>query len=257
MLARTLGKTGISVSPIGYGAVKIGRNQQTKYGDFAIPDDLEVEKLLLGILDLGINLIDTAPAYGLSESRIGNVLKKQRSRCVLSTKVGETFVDGKSNYDFSSDAIEKSVFRSLRRLQTDHVDLLLLHSNGRDQEILKQTDAVETLERIRNRGWARAIGFSGYQLSEETDCLNWADILMLEYHPENTIRKPLIDQANAVGVGVLVKKGLDCGRIAPAAAIGHALEHRGVSSLVIGSLNLKHCVENCALAAAANANESN
>ncbi len=257
MLARTLGKTGISVSPIGFGAVKIGRNQKTKYGDFAIPNDHELEQLLLGILDLGINLIDTAPAYGLSESRIGNVLKKQRSRCVLSTKVGETFVDGKSEYDFSSAAIEKSVSRSLRRLQTDYIDLLLLHSNGEDQKILKQTDAVETLERIRHKGWTRAIGFSGYQQTAETECLNWADVMMIEYHPENTVRKPLIDQAQGLGVGVLVKKGLDCGRIAPAVAINYILRQRGVSSLVIGSLNLNHCAQNAALAITANAKESN
>ena len=248
MLARTLGKTGISVSPIGFGAVKIGRNHKTKYGDFAIPNDREVEQLLLGILDLGINLIDTAPAYGLSESRIGNVLRKQRGRCVLSTKVGETFVGGKSKYDFSSTAIEKSVSRSLRRLQTDHVDLLLLHSDGRDHEILKQTDAVETLERIRHKGFARAIGFSGYQQTAETECLKWADVMMIEYHPDNTARKTLIGQAEASGVGVLVKKGLDCGRIAPSVAIDHILRQQGVSSLVIGSLNLSHWVENFNLA---------
>ncbi|MEC8338642.1 MAG: aldo/keto reductase [Planctomycetota bacterium] len=257
MLARTLGKTGISVSPIGFGAVKIGRNQQTKYGDFLIPNDHEVEQLLLGILDLGINLIDTAPAYGLSESRIGKVLKKERDRCVLSTKVGEAFVDGKSEYDFSSAAIEKSVSRSLRRLQTDYVDLLLLHSNGQDQKILKHTDAVETLERIRHKGWTRAIGFSGYQQTAETECLNWADVMMIEYHPENTARELLINQAQGLGVGVLVKKGLDCGRIAPDVAIDHALSQRGVSSLVIGSLNLNHWAQNAALAITANAKESN
>ena len=249
MLARTLGKTGITVSPLGFGTVKIGRNQKTKYGEFAVPDDQEAEKLLLGILDLGVNLIDTAPAYGLSESRIGNILKDYRGRLVLSTKVGETFINGNSCYDFSTAAIEQSVMTSLQRLKTDYVDVLFIHSNGRDRQILEQTDAVETLERIRKRGVARAIGFSGYQLAAEISCLDWADILMLEYHPENTRRRQLIDRAAKAGVGVLVKKGLDSGRIAPDVGIGHALQHPEISSLIIGSLNLRHFTENCSLAA--------
>ena len=249
MLARTLGKTGISVSPIGFGAVKIGRNQQTKYGEFAIPDDQAAEKLLLGILDLGVNLIDTAPAYGMSEWRIGNILKDHRRRLVLSTKVGETFINGNSRYDFSTSAIEQSVVTSLRRLKTDYVDVLLIHSNGRDQEILQQTDAVETLQRIRKKGVARAIGFSGYELEAEISCLDWADIMMLEYHPENTLRRQLIDRAADAGIGVLVKKGLDSGRIAPDVGINHALKNKEISSLIIGSLNLNHFAENCALAA--------
>ncbi len=249
MLVRSLGKTGISVSAIGYGAVKIGRNQQTKYGNFKIPDDKDVKNLLHGLLDLGINLIDTAPAYGLSESRIGNTLKGHRRRLVLSTKVGETFINGNSHHDFSSTAIEQSVVTSLKLLKTDHLDIVSIHSNGQDQHILEQTDAVKTLEKIRKKGWARAIGFSGYRLESELSCLDWADIMMIEYHPENTIREKLIDRAAAAGVGVLVKKGLDSGRIAPDVGIAHALAKQEVSSIIIGSLNFRHLTENCALAA--------
>ena len=80
-----------------------------------------------GLLDLGINLIDTAPAYGLSESRIGNTLKGHRRRLVLSTKVGETFINGNSHHDFSSTAIEQSVVTSLKLLKTDHVIAISNH----------------------------------------------------------------------------------------------------------------------------------
>ena len=248
MLARTLGGTGISVSPIGYGTVKIGRNQKTKYGDFLIPTDAEAKNLLLGILDLGINLIDTAPAYGLSETRIGNILADHRKRFILSTKVGETFVDGKSYYDFGVSAIENSVGESLRRLRTDYVDILLVHSNGQDREILDQSDVIETLQRLRSKGWARAIGFSGSNIQAERTCLDWADIMMIEYHAENTTRGELIDRAQAAGVGVLVKKGLDSGRLSPTESVGCVLAKPAVSSMVIGGLNLAHFAQNCALA---------
>ena len=248
MLARTLGRTGISVSPIGFGSVKMGRNQKTKYGDFSIPSDQDAENLLLGILDLGINLIDTAPAYGLSEARTGNVLSDHRKRFILSTKVGEKFINGRSHYDFSATAIRSSVAESLRRLQTDHVDIILAHSHGRDQEILDQTDLVETLQHLRSKGWTRAIGFSGSQIESESNCLKWADVMMIEYHTENTTRGDLIDRAHAEGVGVLVKKGLNPRRLVPSQAIGHVLAKPSVGSLVIGGLSLEHFAENCRLA---------
>ena len=71
---RPLGGTGFSISPIGFGAFKIGRNQKTKYAaPYDLPSDEQVSELLNGLLDLGINYIDTAPAYGTSEERIGPI----------------------------------------------------------------------------------------------------------------------------------------------------------------------------------------
>ncbi|MDC0262316.1 aldo/keto reductase, partial [Planctomycetaceae bacterium] len=86
---RPLGKTGIIVSAIGFGSFKIGRNQGIKYpSGYELPTDQECERLLNGILDLGINLIDTAPAYGIAEQRLGQLLSqfpsKRRDEIVLS-----------------------------------------------------------------------------------------------------------------------------------------------------------------------------
>ena len=79
MVHRRLGRTGRHVSPIGFGAFKIGRNQGIKYASaYDLPDETAVAALLEGVLDLGINLIDTAPAYGLSEERIGRALGNDR-----------------------------------------------------------------------------------------------------------------------------------------------------------------------------------
>ena len=146
MVSRSLGQTGLIVSRIGLGTTKLGRNTDVKYPKaFALPSDKQVGELLDTALRLGVNLIDTAPAYGASEARLGVFVGSYRDRFVLSTKCGEQYRNGSSVYDFSAGAIMASVEASLRHLNVDHVDILLLHSDGRDIEILTQTDALEAL----------------------------------------------------------------------------------------------------------------
>ena len=100
---RDVGQTGLKVPPLGFGAFKIGRNEGVKYPTpYDLPDEAAVGRLLNSILDLGCTLIDTAPAYGLSEARIGQAIGHRRGEFVLSTKVGETFEDGQSNLRFLS-----------------------------------------------------------------------------------------------------------------------------------------------------------
>ena len=96
---RELGQSGISVSCIGLGTVKFGRNQEVKYpSSFALPSDEEIVSLIDQAKSLGINLLDTAPAYGSSEQRLGRLLS-DRKDWVICTKVGEEFVTGKSEAD--------------------------------------------------------------------------------------------------------------------------------------------------------------
>jgi len=246
---RPLGRTGLSVSPIGFGAFKIGRNREIKYPEgYALPDEAEASRLLNHVVDLGINLIDTAPAYGLSEERIGNALADRRDDIVLCTKVGETFDEVGSRRDFSGGAIRRAVQNSLRRLRTDAVDLLLIHSDGRDMEILEHSDAVETLLQLRAAGLTRTIGLSVRTTQGARAALTWADVLMVEYHLDEKSYAPIIEEAGAAGVGILVKKGLAAGHLDPEPAIRFVLGNASVSSLVVGSLNLEHLRANVAAA---------
>jgi len=248
---RQLGTGGPQVSPIGFGAFKIGRNQKTKYGaHYELPGDAAVARLLNEVLDLGINYIDTAPAYGVSEARIGAAVGHRRSEFVLSTKVGESFDEqsSTSTYDFSREAIEASVRQSLQRLQTDYLDVLVLHSPGDDLGILHGTDAIPTLLALRERGVVRAVGLSAKTPEGSLAAIPWADVLMVEYHLADRSQEAALEAAAAAGLGIVVKKGLSAGHLSAAEAIPFVLANRAVSSLIIGSLNAEHLRENLKLA---------
>lgn len=250
MVHRRLGRSGLHVSPIGFGAFKIGREVGAKYPDpYELPDEPAVERLLNGVLDLGISLIDTAPAYGLSEERIGRAIAHRRGDFILSTKAGETFEDGRSTYDFSGPAIHASVERSLRRLETEVIDILFIHSDGNDLAILNETDAVDAMCALREAGRVRAIGFSGKTVAGARAALAWADVLMVEYHLEDSSHEGVIGEAAGADVGVIVKKGLASGHLPADAALRFVLSNLAVGSVVVGGLSLGHLRDNIALAA--------
>lgn len=242
---RRLGASGPLVSVIGYGAFKIGRNSQTKYGvDYELPDDAAVSRLLNGMLNLGINYFDTAPAYGLSEERIGQAIGHRRSEYILSTKVGEEFENGQSRYDFSRSAIERSVQRSLRRLRTDVLDLLFIHSPADDLKVLQQTDVVPTLLHLRETGLVRQIGHSAKTIAGAHNAMEWADVLMVEYHLSDRSTEPVITDAAAAGVGIVIKKALASGKLPVRDALQFVATNPGVTSLAVGTLNLDHMRDN-------------
>ncbi len=245
MRRRPLGNTGLLVSAIGFGAFKIGRNQNMKYPQgYPLPDEAMVDVLLNACLDLGINYIDTAAAYGVSEERIGRAISHRRGEFVLSTKVGEFFDEGTSRYDFSRHAMEASVRGSLARLQTDRVDLLLLHANADDLRIVTQTDAVETLQSLKSAGLTRFIGVSAKTDEAARSAMDWADLLMIDYSPQDASHEAVMEEAHRRGIGVIAKKGLGSGHLNAEAAIKFVLANQHVSSLLVGSLNLEHIRQN-------------
>src|SRR3546814_656049 len=111
--------------------------------------------------ELGINLIDTAPAYGVSEERLGPLLAGQRDEWVIVSKVGEEFENSQSRFDFSATHTRFSVERSLKRLRTDRIELVLVHSDGNDLDILQHAEVYQTLAELKREGKILGYGLSG------------------------------------------------------------------------------------------------
>lgn len=153
MELREYGNTGMKVSTLGFGGSEIGSNVSKQ----------DVETLLNTALDAGLNVIDTAECYGNSEELIGDVLSHRRDDYYLFTKCGHAAgVDGP---DWDAKVLEQTIDRSLRRLKTEYVDVIHLHSCS--EEILRQGAVIEVLQRAKEAGKTRFIGYSG----DTTDAL--------------------------------------------------------------------------------------
>ena len=248
MKLRALGSSGIDVSPLGLGTVKIGRNQQVKYPQgFDIPDDARVSELLGLAWELGINFIDTAPAYGSSEQRLGQLLP-HRDDWVIMTKVGEIFENGRSRFDFSAEHTRSSVENSLKRLRRDRVDVVLVHSDGNDMAIIEDGAALDALDRMKQQGLIRAYGMSTKTVEGGCWIVENTDVVMATYNLESDAELPVIERAYQLNKGVLVKKGLQSGHAASVEdAFRHVLMQPGVSSMIVGTINLDHLRSNVVL----------
>jgi len=245
MKLRALGTTGINVSPLGLGTVKIGRNEQVKYPQgFEIPDDRQVGELLALAWDLGINFIDTAPAYGTSEQRLGQLLP-ERENWVIMTKVGEIFENGQSRFDFSADHTRRSVEHSLQKLKRDMADIVLVHSDGNDMDIINDGAALETLDKMKQQGLIRAYGMSTKTVEGGTWIVEHTDVVMATFNLETDAELPVIERAHALHKGVVVKKGLQSGHTDSVEdAFRHVLTQPGVSSMIVGTINCDHLRSN-------------
>lgn len=236
---KQLGDTGIEVSVLGLGTTKFGRNVGVKYPEsFEIPSEADLADLLALAKDLGINVIDTAPAYGTSEERLGRLLKAQRDDWVIVGKVGEEFEGGDSSYHFSPEHFEMSVERSLKRLQTDYIDVLLIHSDGSDMDILRDEAVVEKMRDFKARGLVRAIGASTKSAEGGIRALELMDVCMASYNPAYRDEEAVLDYAAAHNKGMFLKKALSSGHDSnPAEALKFSLSHPGVSCAVVGTIN--------------------
>jgi len=245
---RPLGATGIRVSALGLGTVKLGRNQGVRYPrHFDIPNDRAARGLLAKARDLGINLLDTAPAYGTSEARLGDLLKDNRQDWVLCTKVGEEFHDGQSHFDFSPAHTRASIERSLQRLGTDVIDIALVHSNGDDLTILEEAGTLDTLRGLQQKGLIRAIGMSAKTVAGGLAAAPLCDVLMVSYNANDHSQLPVLEACRDNGTGVMVKKALDSGHLANGdvgSALRDALGQTAVDSLVIGTISTTNLAAN-------------
>lgn len=148
MEKRIFGKTGLQVTPLGFGGSEIGYEGATV---------ATVKTLLNSALDAGLNVIDTAECYVNSEELIGEAVGHRRNEYFLFTKCGHT--EDYSKPDWSMPALLRSIDRSLQRLRTDCVDLVQLHSCS--EELLRRGEVIEALQKARMAGKTRFIGYSG------------------------------------------------------------------------------------------------
>ena len=248
---RPLGNTGLQVSALGLGTVKLGRDQAVKYpGSFTIPDDHNAAALLAQARDLGINLIDTAPAYGNSEERLGKLLAGQRSDWLICSKVGEEFEGGQSHFDFSPEHTRQSVQRSLRRLNTAVIDIVLVHSDGNDLHIIREMGTLEVLEQLKQEGLIRAFGMSTKTVEGGLTAAAVSDVVMLTYNLDSREELPVLDACASLGVGALIKKALASGHLARQyqdpvqASMDLVFAHPATSAAIVGTITPAHLQAN-------------
>jgi aryl-alcohol dehydrogenase-like predicted oxidoreductase len=165
-----------------------------------------VDRLLGGALDAGLNVIDTAECYENSETLIGQALGRRRTQVHLFTKCGHG--GGWTRADWRPSALLSSIERSLARLATDHVDLIQLHSCSLAQ--LKKGDVITALERARERGWTRYVGYSGDGAAARyaIECGRFDTLQTSVSIADQEARELTLPLARERGVGVVAKRPL-------------------------------------------------
>jgi aryl-alcohol dehydrogenase-like predicted oxidoreductase len=208
--ATTLGRTGLTVSTIGFGAMEL----RGPDGPWPRPIDEEsAARLLNRVLDSGITLIDTAPDYGLSEGFIGRHLARRRDEYVLATKCGCTInADGSpvegDVHTFGRANLRAAAEQSLRRMRTDYIDLIQFHHSPSGEELAAH-DSVAELLALRDEGKVRFIGMS----ATLPNCyghldMNVFDVIQVPYSLLEREHEEFLSRAVAAGVGTIARNGV-------------------------------------------------
>ena len=198
MQMRPLGNTGLNVSRLGAGLARIGR-------ELTLADVDEAGQVLNAALDGGINFLDTAACYDISEELVGRTVAHRREEYVLATKCGHVTGDA-SSQSWSVETIQQSIDRSLTRMKTDHLDLLQLHSCG--VEVLERGEVVDALLDAKAAGKTRFVGYSG-----DNEAAQWAvesglfDTLQTSFSVvDQYARTRLFEPATDRGMGIIIKR---------------------------------------------------
>jgi len=251
----TIAETGLSVSPLGLGTVKLGRNTGVKYpAAFKIPDDKQALTLLEQAWDLGINLLDTAPAYGNSEQRLGELFPKVNKDWVIATKVGETFNPDTagSAYNFTPEFIQHSVETSLKNLKRDVLDIVLIHSDGQDKTIIEQYGVLDVLNDLKQQGLVRATGMSTKTVEGGLLTLQQADIAMVMHNLAYRDEQAVIEHAAISNKAIFIKKALGSGHLTESSSdtdpvqanFDFIYQNPAVASVIVGTITPLHLRDN-------------
>jgi aryl-alcohol dehydrogenase-like predicted oxidoreductase len=229
MESRVLGRSGIEVSPMGLGGLPIGglfwrtdfdsvpwvtdRSKPFSGGWGPVDDDESIRAIRAG-LDLGVNLIDTSSSYGCghSERIIGKAIAGRRHEVVISTKFGNDIDEEKREYrghDVAPDAIRASCEASLRRLDTDYIDVFLLHWSGYDGDA---EPIVEVLEELVQAGKIRTYGWSNHEADKMDRFTKHANFAVVEFPHSVLQRSPeMLALCEERNLGALIRSPLSMG----------------------------------------------
>jgi len=206
MNQRPFGNTGIQVSEIGLGAWQLANP------DWGVSDRNEALEIVQKSLEAGCNFFDTAPGYGggRSEELLGEGLKSVRKDVIICTKFGHT-ANGKT--DFSTDAIRPSLEASMKRLQTDYLDIVLMHNPPREMMDGRIASQYEEFEKLKAEGIIREYGVSldwreELELVLDTTKSKAAEVFFNALYQETL---PAYQKAQERGVGLIIKVPLDSG----------------------------------------------
>jgi aryl-alcohol dehydrogenase-like predicted oxidoreductase len=203
-----LGRTKLQVSKLGYGAMEL------RGGRRRLSSTDAVAGLLNGVLDAGINFIDTSPDYGVSEELIGQHISHRRNEFYLASKCGcpidipATSPGERPPHSFTRSNVRAGVERSLRRMKTDHLDLVQFHVSP-TRATLEENDSVEELRELQREGKVRFIGMSG-TLPNLTDhiAMGVFDAFQIPYSALERNHESVIGDAARSGAGIIVRGGV-------------------------------------------------
>ena len=205
---RQLGRTGLQVTTLGYGAMEIRGAPRGR--DVT---DAQAETILHAVLDAGINYIDTSIDYGVSEERIGRYIGDRRAEYYLASKCGclvgaPPAPRGQTSpHVFTRDNILRGVEQSLLRMRTDHLDVLQFHISP-SRQTLEKDGALETVLELKRSGATRFIGMSG-TLPHLVDhvAMGVFDVFQIPYSAVEREHEAIIGAAARGGAGIVVRGG--------------------------------------------------
>jgi aryl-alcohol dehydrogenase-like predicted oxidoreductase len=205
----TLGRTGLEVTTLGYGAMELRGADRARDIDAGAAGEI-----LNAVLDAGINFIDTSPDYGVSEELIGEYISNRRDEFFLASKCGCPVnqpppAEGqRPPHVFTPENIRAAVEQSLRRMRTDHLDLVQFHISP-SRDTLEENGAVEALTELRDEGKTRFIGMSG-TLPNLTDHIEMGvfDAFQIPYSALEREHEDAIRAAASAGSGTIIRGGV-------------------------------------------------
>ena len=209
MIYRELGKSGLRVSAVGLGSWEMAGNV---WGNV---EDAHSIRTIHRAVESGVNLLDTAASYGggRSEEVVGQALKGIRDKVILCTKCGlKVLPNNDVEYNLTAKNIRFEVERSLKRLNTDYIDLYQFHYPDPRTPI---QDSLEVMDQLKKEGKIRAVGLSNFNLEQlrEALALGSVDSVQLKYNLLTRDNAPLIDLCQSQGVGVLTYGSLAGGML--------------------------------------------